>query len=198
MDIEQTRELLKSKNIRYTEREYETEKEYWRHICEYYYCEHASDDRVKAFVIPCRNGKRNIELQLTEREGEYVFTELYFGTFCFELSEADLGESIGQELEKHLDNLLNGRYTVVSAADLKAGRLVFDGFSIDLPSETKTSLIEKLIKANGFIGKLRKQSFAYEIYDNKNIVTGEFNSMSKFWKATKLLREREIKEGQEQ
>ena len=189
MDIDRAKEMLKRRKARYKEASYATEKDYWRHICEYYYCEHASDNKVRALVIPCKNGGRNIELQFTENNGNFIFTELYFGSFCFELSESTQQEEEQErELNNHLDNLLEGRYTVVTAADLNAGRLVFDGFSPDMPPDTKQRLADRLGKANSIWGRLGRKNFAYEIYDNESILSGRFNSINKFWKATEILR----------
>lgn len=189
MDIDRAKEMLKRRKTRYKEASYATEKEYWRHICEYYYFEHASDNRVRALVIPCGNGERSIELQFTENNGSFIFTELYFGTFCFELSEsAEEGEERERELNKHLGNLLEGRYTVVTAADINAGRLVFDGFSPDMPPDTKQRLADRIGKANSIWGRLARKKFAYEIYDSESMISGRFNSINKFWKATEILR----------
>ena len=189
MNIEEAKALLKEKAVRFKETEYPTEKEYWRHICEFYYWQNASDTRVRALTIRCKNGKRHIELQFNDNGEEFVLTELYFGTFCFELNEfLEEGQQPEDELKKHLDPLLEGRYTVFTAADLKAGRLICDGFDPDLPTDVKLRLAERLSNANSFWGRLLGRRFAFEIYDNSGVIGGEFNSIGKFRKAAAEMR----------
>lgn len=190
MNITEAKQVLREKGAEFEEASYPTEKEYWRHICPFYYYEYASDIPVRALTVPCKNGKRHIELQFLERDGEYYFRELYFGTFCFELGEFhEPGQDPEAELMQHLDSLIAGRYTVLSAADLKRGRLVFDGFRPDMREDTKTAFLQKMSRADSIIGRLNKSSFFYELYDAESIVSGEFSSIGRFWKASRIFTE---------
>ena len=162
--------FLQRHRIPYQTARYEDEADYRRHLMPFPDTNNAGKSKVTALVIPAVNGVKDIELQFNRIRGDYVFEELYFGCFCFDLVyhepdvlEADLLDLIGR--------IVDGKLAVIECHDLKRKRCVSDG-SFDLSDEDNVfgapgfrEAVAKIEAPKTFRQKLLGQKLQYEIYD---------------------------------
>ena len=170
MNLIDAKTLLEKRRIPYHISQYENEAEYWKHIMPCPDLSQAGNCKVIALVIPAVNGEKHIELQFNRVRGEYVFEELYFGGYSFEMSdyepdllEADILDRIGQIVE--------GKTAVILACDLKRRRWISDS-CFDLKDKDNVfgapGFREAVAKIEGpktFWQKLKRQKRQYDIYD---------------------------------
>lgn len=170
MTLLEAKTLLERKRIPYQTAQYENEADYWRHLMPCPYTQSARSCKITALVIPSVNGVKDIELQFIPKRGHYVFEELWFGGYSFEmfnydpdLLEADLLERIGQ--------IVDGKITVILCNDLKRKRWLGDK-SFDLTEDDNVfgapgfrEAMAKIEKPKTFWQKLRGQRIQYDIYD---------------------------------
>lgn len=79
MNIDEAKTLLNTKGITFEEKDYATQREYWEHCSEFWHFEYAStkpDSRRKVLVIPCANGRKDIEIEFEQKDGEFEFVDL--------------------------------------------------------------------------------------------------------------------------
>ena len=170
MTLLEAKTLLERKRIPYQTAQYENEADYWRHLMPFPYTQSARNCKVTVLVIPAVNGVKDIELQFNRRRGEYIFEDLRFGDFSFEmfnwdpdLLEADLLERIGQ--------IVDGKLAVIERNDLKRKRWGGDA-CFDLTDDDNVfgatgfrEAMAKIEKPKTFWQKLRGQRIQYDIYD---------------------------------
>lgn len=170
MNLIDAKALLEKRRIPYHIAQYENEAAYWRHISLFPDLSQAVSCRTIALVIPSVNGEKDIELQFNRTRGEYVFEELWFGGYCFELSdhdpdllEADILDRIGQIVE--------GKTAVILACDLKRKRWIRDS-CFDLKDDDNVfgapgfrEAVAKIEAPKTFWQKLTRQKRQYDIYD---------------------------------
>ena len=123
-----------------------------------------------ALVIPAVNGVMDIELQFNQVRGEYIFDDMYFGDYCFEMFdynpdmlEADLLENIGR--------IVDGKMAVIVRNDLKRKRWLGDA-GFDLSDDDNVfgepgfrAAVARIEKPKTLWQKLTGQREQYEIYD---------------------------------
>lgn len=170
MNLIDAKALLEKRRIPYHTAQYEDEADYWQHISLFPDLGQAGSCRVIALVIPSVNGEKDIELQFNRNRSEYVFEELWFGGYSFELFdhdpdllEADILDRIGQIVE--------GKTAVILAYDLKRRRWVSDS-CFDLTDKDNVfgapGFREAVTEIEGpktLWQKLTGQKLQYEIYD---------------------------------
>ena len=170
MTLTEAKILLEKTRIPYQTAKYENEAEYWRHCMSFPRTDPARHCKITALVIPSVNGVKDIELQFSAIRGEYVFDELWFGGYSFEmfdydpdLLEADILDIIGQ--------IVDGRLTFVEANDLKKKRWRSDS-RFDLTDSDSVfgepgyrEAVAKIDSPKTFWQKLTGSKMQYEIYD---------------------------------
>lgn len=170
MNLIDAKTLLEKRRIPYHISQYESETEYFRHLMAFPRKDSGRKCKVTALVIPAVNGEKHIELQFNRERGEYVFEELWFGGYSFELFdhdpdllEADILDRIGQIVE--------GKITVILDCDLKRKRWISDS-SFDLKDDDNVfgapgfrEAIAKIEKPKTFWQKLTRQKRQYDIFD---------------------------------
>ena len=170
MTLTDAKILLEKRRIPYQTAKYESEAEYWRHLMRFPYTRNSRKCKITALVIPSVNGMKDIELQFSPLRGEYVFDELYFGDFGFDLSnydpdllEVDILEIIGQ--------IVDGKMAVIVSNDLKRKRWLGDA-RFDLTDDDNVfgapgfrEAVAKIEKPKTLWQKLTGQQKQYEIYD---------------------------------
>lgn len=170
MTLLEAKTLLERKRIPYQTAQYENEADYWRHLMPFPCTQSARNCKVTALVIPAVNGVKDIELQFNRRRGVYVFEELHFGGYGFEmfdtdpdLLEADLLDLIGQIVE--------GKVIVILCNDLKRkcwkSSLCYDPTDDDnvFGAPGFREAMAKIEKPKTFWQKLTGQQIQYDIYD---------------------------------
>ena len=121
MTLSEAKLLLEKRCIPYRIAQYENQTEYYLHLSPFSTVAHAKNCKVTALVIPSVNGVKDIELQFDQKRGEYVFADLYFGDYSFEMFdynpdmlEADLLDQIGE--------IVDGKTAFIVSNDLKRKR----------------------------------------------------------------------------
>ena len=125
MTLKQVEELLKEKDIDFSVCDFENEEEYLRHVHIFPVTKYAEDCRVKAIIIKCNNGYKNLELQFNEVDGEYIFIELLFGEFCFDMFE-NQNEFLANDLIFNIYQVLSEQIAIIVKNDLKKKRWLSD------------------------------------------------------------------------
>lgn len=170
MTLTEAKTLLERKRIPYQTALYESEAEYLRHLMPSPYTQNIPKCKVTALVIPSVNGVKNIEMQFNRVRGQYLFEELWFGSFCFDLYnhdpdilEADLLDIIGR--------IVDGKMAVIECYNLKRKRWVSDS-SYDLTDDDNVfgapglrDALKKIDAPRTFWQKLTGQKLQYDIYD---------------------------------
>ena len=178
MNIDEAKKLLTDKGLSFIEKDFATQREYWEHCSEFWHMELAStspDSRMKALVIPCANGKKDIELEFKMKDGGFVFSDLLFGSFSFEIVEfLSEGETVEGEIMKYLPDLLENRYTILTVNQVGRG-VILDSYRPDITKEAREKLLKAYGSAFSFWGKLFKRRFIAEVYDRDTYETVEFN-----------------------
>ena len=174
MTLENAKELLASNGIPFETCHYANETEYWRHLILFPYVKHAKPCEVTALVVHCPNGKKNIELQFNAVDNEYLFVDLSFGGYSFELFDCQ-EEFLSHEILREIQVILQGQTAVIEANDLKHRRwsadAIFDRSDKDDPAFGEPGYqkaIAKIHKPLSFIQKLFHAREQYEIFDSEH------------------------------
>lgn len=171
MTLMQSRELLNENNIHFDEIEYETETEFLQHIALFPCTKNAKPCKVAAFVIRSNNGKKNIELQFNSVDGDFLFYELYFGEYSYEMSEHQ-EETLKDDLLDYILSAIHGMTAVIVANDMKNKRWLYDaGYSRNNngdefdESEGFQKAVKRIQKRKSAFNKIFNTKTQYEIYD---------------------------------
>ena len=170
MTLTDAKTLLEKRRIPYHMAQYENEAEYLQHLMTFPNLRQAGSCRVAALVIPAPNGVKHIELQFNRTRGEYVFEELYFGSFCFELFDYDPA-LLAADMLDIIGKIVDGKLTVITANDLKKKRWISDG-CFDLTDDDNVfgapgfrEAVAKIEAPKTFRQKLTGRTIQYDIYD---------------------------------
>lgn len=170
MTLLEAKILLERKRIPYQTAQYENEAAYWRHCTSFPYTDSARNCKITALVIPAVNGVKNIELQFSRLRGEYVFDEMWFGGYCFELYEQD-PDLLEADILDFIGQIVDGKLTVIEVNDLKKKRwkssLCFDPTDSDdvFGAPGLRAALEKIEAPKSLWKKLTGSSVQYDIYD---------------------------------
>ena len=190
MNIDEAKTLLNTRGITFEEKDYATQREYWEHCSEFWHFEYAStkpDSMRKVLVIPCANGRKDIEIEFEKKDGEFEFVDLLFGSFSFEVEEESTeGSTVEEILTERLSDLLQNRYTVLAVSSIEGG-VIMDSFRPNVSDADRETLIDAYKNSVNFWGKLLKRHYVAEIYDRDSYQRVEFNDLkrsqkTKAWK----------------
>ena len=169
MTLFEAKRLLAENDFVFEISEFEDEATYWHHTMLFPYTKNAKNCKVIALIITSSNGKKNIELQFNAVDGDFLFEELRFGDFCFEMFDYNEEMLVGDLLDR-INKIKSGTCSVIVANDLKnkrwLGDFCFDMNNDDHFGKTGFEKAIQIIQApKGFISKLLKARKQYEIYD---------------------------------
>ena len=170
MTLNEAKTLLERRRIPYHTAQYENEAEYWLHIMPCPDLSQAGSCKVIALVIPSVNGVKDIELQFNRHRGEYIFEELYFGGFSFDLSDSE-PDMLEADILEIIGRIVDGKLTVIECNDLKRKRWISDS-SFDLTDDDIVfgapgfrEAVARIEKPKTLWQKLTRQKLQYDIYD---------------------------------
>ena len=170
MLLEEAKKLLTNNNIPFELQEFPDEKEYWHHTMLFPYTDNAKSCKVIAIIVKSNNGNKHIELQFNDVNDDFVFDDLRFGSFCYELFDVP-EKQVKEELLSIITEIVKGNIGIIDVNDLKKRKWLSDG-SFDLSDEDDTfgkqgfeEAIEHIRKPKRFVDKLFKTKKQYEIYD---------------------------------
>lgn len=170
MNLNDAKTLLEKRRIPYHMARYESEAEYWQHLMPFPRTANARKCPVTALVIPAPNGVKHIELQFIRSRDDYIFEDLWFGGYSFEMFdyqpdmlEADLLDLIGR--------IADGKLAVIEANDPKRKRWIMDS-CFDLKEDDNVfgapgfrEALSKIEAPKSFWQKLTGKAIQYDIYD---------------------------------
>lgn len=169
MTLSEAKELLHKHNISFEQVEYENETEFFKHITMFPYTKKANPCRVIALVLHSKNEQKHIELQFNAVGDDFIFTELFFGDYGFELFDC-YEEMLPNDLIEHISEITQGNLVIIVMNDIKNKRWIGDmcfsrndNDTIGMPGLQKA--LHRIKKAKGFFAKLFKSKKQYEIYD---------------------------------
>ena len=169
MTLQEVKNVLFENNIPFGICEFENEAVYWHHAMKFPYTKNAEDCKVVALIIESNHGKKNIELQFNAVDDNFLFVELRFGDFCFEMFGYN-EEMLANDLLDRIKNIQSGDFIVIVANDLKNRRWLGDA-CFDLNDDGDVfgnqgfeKTIQEIKKPKGFVSKLLKSQKQYEIY----------------------------------
>ncbi|MBR3738533.1 MAG: hypothetical protein IKN26_07340 [Eubacterium sp.] len=125
MDIESVINMIESKEYEYFIVKYQSETDFLKHIYKFPDLKDSSDCSVKALVLPCKNKHKNIELQFNEINGEYVFVEMLFGDFCFEMYDCP-EEILLNEIMRVIYQVFSDLIAIIVQNDIKNKKWIGD------------------------------------------------------------------------
>ncbi len=170
MTLYEAEKILTENNLLFEKCEFENEAAYWHHTMMFPHAENAKDCKVIVLIIASNNGKKNIELQFNAADDDFLFEELHFGDFSFEMFDYN-EEMLAIDLLDRINKIKSGTFSVIVTNDLKRKRwlgdscfdLNNDDYLLGKPGFEKA--IQKIQAPKGFISKLLKIRKQYEIYD---------------------------------
>ncbi|MBR6595634.1 MAG: hypothetical protein IKK72_03550 [Oscillospiraceae bacterium] len=170
MNLIDAKTLLEKRRIPYHMTQYEGETEYFRHLTAFPRRDAGRKCPVTALVIPAVNGEKHIEMQFNRARGGYVFEELYFGGFSFELCDCE-PDMLEAELMDIIGRIVDGKLAVIECCDPKRRRWISSG-SFDLKDNDNVfgapgfrEAIARIEKPRTFRQKLIGRKRQYDIYD---------------------------------
>ena len=170
MTLEEAKQLLRTNNIEFNILEFSSEAEYWRHSVLFPDTKNAKSCKVIAIIIKSNNEKKNIELQFNLRDNGFLFEELSFGDYCFEMFDYK-EEYLAKDLLENIRRIMSGSFKVILANDLKKHRWLGDA-CFDMNDDDDVfgeqgfeKAVNRIKKPKSFISKLTKSKVLYEIYD---------------------------------
>ena len=170
MTLNEVNVLLSENQIPFELCEFENETAYWHHVSMFPYTKHAKVCKVIALIIPSNNQHKNIELQFNATDNGFIFEELYFGGFGFEMFDYT-EEMLADDLLDRIKEIQSGNFVVIIANDLKNRRWLGDS-CFDLNDEDDAfgrqgfeKAMRRINKPKGLLSRLLKTQKQYEIYD---------------------------------
>ncbi|MGM9642084.1 MAG: hypothetical protein ACI3XI_02630 [Eubacteriales bacterium] len=171
MILSQAKELLIANSILFQECEFANEADFLNHISQFPYTKKSKAHRFYALIIPSSNGKKHIELEFEEKNGEFVFCDLWFGAFSFEYFSGEAEEDCSYLIEE-IQELMKGKRTIISVTNLKTRRWIADAqFDRDDTDDDMFGEIgfqkamRRIRKKKTFFECLFRFGRKYEIYD---------------------------------
>ena len=169
MNLFQAKELLQTNSIPFEEYEFENEAEFLKHILSNPYAKNTKTSKFYALIIYSQNGKRHIELEFEEKDGDFFFWDLWFGEFCLEYFNCNIS---ADDLLDEIRQMMMGNRGVIIKNNAKNNRWIADTqFDLDDDDDDLfgkrgfEKAVKNIRKKKSFIEKLLGISHIYEIYD---------------------------------
>ncbi len=169
MNLFQVKELLQANSIPFEEYEFENESDFLKHILSNPYTKKTKTSKFYALIIYSQNGKRHIELEFEEKDGDFVFGDLWFGEFCLEYFNCNIS---ADDLLDEIRQMMMGKRGVIIKNNAKNNRWIADA-QFDLDDDDDDTFgkrgfekaVKNIRKKKSFIKKLFGIRHSYEIYD---------------------------------
>lgn len=170
MLLEEAKMLLAENNIPFELQEHQNEKEYWHHKMQFAYTDNAKECKVVAMIVKSNNGNKNIELQFNSVNNNFIFDDMCFGGFSYELFDIP-EEELSAEMISIITEIMKGNLAIITVNNLKKKHLMGDA-CFNLNDDDNTfgkpgfeKAIDYIKKPQGFLKKFVKPQRQYEIYD---------------------------------
>ena len=174
MTLEETKRLLSEKDIPFIERNYESEKVYWLKTEEFVGANinKARGIRVATLVILSNNKCKNLILQFFEKDKQFEFDDLIFGSWSFEMFDYN-PDMLVDDLFDNIEFVMSGNAMVIDAYTIHNKTRKWSGDAIFNMSDDKDvfdkigfeKALSRIEKKKGFFKSLFGVKMQYEIYD---------------------------------
>lgn len=165
MTLLEVKVLLYNNNIPYDCVVYENESEFLSHIVMFPTTIQATLHKITSLVIRSNNGKTNIELVFSQADEDFLFEELFFGEYSFELFDFDEA-LIADQIISNIKAIMGGCFAFISANDLKHRCWLGDAcYDLMNSRNDYDATLRRIQKPKGFLAKLTHSKIQYEIYD---------------------------------
>ena len=162
--------LLNKNNISFSLHEFNNEAEYLHHTMLFPNTKNAKPCKVIAIIIRSNNGKKDIELQFNAVGDVFLFKELWFGDYCYEMFDCNedmlADDLIHKILEIKQDNLI-----MIILSDIRKKRWLADA-CFDLSDNNDNfgkpgfqKAMKRINRPKSLFSKLLRVKKQYEIYD---------------------------------
>ncbi len=170
MTLDEVKTLLHQNNISFHQTEYSDVADFWRHIALFPKTSKAKPCKVVSIVILSNNQKKNIELQFNDTTNGFVFEELWFGEYSFEMFDTQ-EEYLASEIISSVLEIIQCKCVFISANDLKnkrwLGDAVFDYEDTDdlFGNAGYQKALRKIEAPKKIFSKIFGARTQYEIFD---------------------------------
>lgn len=167
MTLNEAKALLSENNISFELHEFNNEAEYWRHTILFPHTKNAKSCKVIAIIIKSNNGKKDIELQFNAVGDVFLFEELRFGDYCYEMFDYN-EDMLANDLIRSILEIKQGNMIMIVLNGIRKKRLLADA-CFDLSDDNDVFRFQKALqrikKTKGLFSKLLRVKKQYEIYD---------------------------------
>lgn len=167
MTLAAVKDTLSKHEVSFTQVEYDCEKSYLQHVVMFPNIKNTSPHKVTALVIQSKNGKKDLELQFVFKNGDFIFRELWFGSYCYEMFDYN-EEQLSDALLSNISEAMQGRISVIVSNNLKkrkwnadAGFVLYD----DGDKSEFENAVRRIENKKPLIDRLFKAEYQYEIYN---------------------------------
>lgn len=175
MTLSEVQNLLDTNRITYRREEYENEGVYSAHRVLFpYRPEQAAPCKVLVLVIPSRNGQKDLELQFNQSGEEFLFQDIFFGAYSFELFHRPEDE-LPAALMECITETMEGNVAFIMADSLKDKTHLWGGcygLTDDDPLLGKAAYdaaVQSILAPHSLLGRLLspkgEPKERYELYD---------------------------------
>ena len=161
MLLDEAKKLLLANHIEFHAQAFENETAFLRNLDEL--CPGGRPCAVAALTIPCKNGRKDISLQFNEESGLFLFEELWFGDFSFELFDLN-EEALPDELLRIIADILDGKSAVIIAQNLKNHHRLWDGY-FHKGETWYEKRLQRIERPKSLWERLLHSQTQYEIFD---------------------------------
>ncbi len=169
MTLFQAKELLKSHSIAFSETELASEADFLNHFSQSTHTKKTKEHEFCALTVQSNNEKKHIELLFKEKNGEYVFWDLFFGEFSFEYFSDDADDDCSYLVEE-IQEIMKGYRVFIVVTNPRIKRWTADA-QFDRSDSIDEINFQKAMKRIRKKRTLREIlfgsifKFCYEIYD---------------------------------
>lgn len=173
MTLIEAKELLRANSISFEQCEYTSEADYWYHTMMISNSKNAKSCKVVALVIKSKNGHNNLELQFNEKDGDFLFYDLWFGGYSFEKFDV-AEEMLADDIIRQISEVQQGTMVFVTVYALsRKGKIwisdkIFDRNDSDDDWFGETGFqktMRHIQKRKGYLTRLFQIKMQYEIYN---------------------------------
>ena len=170
MNLKEVQELLSKNDIIFHTAHYKNEAEFFNHIEPFPYTSKCKKGETISLIILSKNGKKNIEIQFNESSEGFLFEDLWFGGFSFDMFGVS-EEYFVSELLLHITDIIERKVVFIEAHDMKKKRWLGDSvFNYEDDDDVfgvsgYRRALQRIEKPKSLFSKIMKSKKQYEIFD---------------------------------
>ncbi len=168
MTLNDVTELLNISGIPFYLRKYQSEMEYLRKTNMPPYTRNVRLCKTVVLVIESVNGHKNIEIQFNLTDGVFLFEQLRFGHYSFELFDCD-ELSLSDCIIDNIRTIMSGNLKIIVCNDMKKGHRIEDmcfDISEDASEEDRFyKALNKISRPKGLFQRIIRSEKQYEVFD---------------------------------